>query len=210
MKIIVLLSFFLLSIGIANAQKTRFGLKGGLNIANIDLTTNSTAPFTFNSKTSFNVGFIVEINVSPKLYIQPEVFYSGQGASFNFNVSNGSQQVFTYNKLNFGYINIPVIVKYDVAQNIFLEFGPQIGFLVNADLETTFNNQTKSQSFSQNVRDYDFGLNIGLGFNATKDLSINGRYYFGLTNIDKSEPNTTSDQLKNRVLSIDLIYKFKS
>ena len=206
----ILLLFFFLTIGIAIAQKTRFGLKGGLNIANIDLTTNSTAPITFNSKATFNAGFIVEINVAPKLYIQPEVIYSSQGATFNYNVSNGNQSIFTTNKINFGYINIPVIVKYDVAQNIFLEFGPQIGFLLNAELETSGNGRTVTQSFTQNVRDYDFGLNIGVGFNATKDLSISGRYYFGLTNIDKTQPNTTSDQLKNRVLSIDLIYKFKN
>ncbi|MBB6371143.1 outer membrane beta-barrel protein [Chryseobacterium shigense] len=53
-------------------SKIRFGLKAGINISNIY--ENSTG-FENNSKLGFMIGGLVQILVSKKLFIQPELLY---------------------------------------------------------------------------------------------------------------------------------------
>ncbi len=56
--------------------------------------------------------------------LQPEVLYSGQGAKFSDSLVTG--------KLNYGYLNVPVLFKYQHASGLFAETGPQVGFLLSA------------------------------------------------------------------------------
>ena len=115
----------ILSLGFANAQEAKFGVKGGLNIANLNFSGDG-APST-SSLVGFHIGGFTEIKVSDKFFIQPEVMYSTQGAKFKM-----SEDGLTLNSFKLGYINLPVMAKYYVAEKFNLELGPQIGFLTSA------------------------------------------------------------------------------
>ena len=105
-----------------------FGIKGGVNFSN--LTGDGFDEFDDDSaRTSFNLGALVEIPVTEKFAIQPEVFYSGQG----FDLVQREDAEDTEFQLD--YINVPVLAKIYLVQGLYLEAGPQVGFLVDSQIE---------------------------------------------------------------------------
>ena len=96
MKKIILSALAVFVFGFTNAQEVKFGLKGGLNVANItgDIEDNS-------SKVGFHVGGFAEIKVSEKFSVQPELLFSTQGTKFDFEGTNVN--------FNLSYLNIPIM-----------------------------------------------------------------------------------------------------
>src|SRR6478752_6938197 len=112
----VTLSTFLFAQG-----DTKFGLKGGLNIA----TTTNSSGGSRDNKVGFHLGGLAHIHITPQFALQPEVVYSSQGAKYT--ISNGEHQ------LNLNYINIPVLLQYMFGNGFRLQTGPQLGFLVDVN-----------------------------------------------------------------------------
>tara|TARA_R110000868_G_scaffold63569_1_gene191755 strand:+ start:113 stop:685 length:573 start_codon:yes stop_codon:yes gene_type:complete len=190
MKKIILTVAAVFAFGFSNAQETKFGVKGGLNLANLagDIENNS-------SKIGFNVGGFVEIKVSDKFAIQPELLFSTQGTKFE---ADGDDL-----KFNLSYLNIPVMAKYYVANAFSLEAGPQIGFLTSAKVALG----SEKEDIKEDFESIDFGFNFGAGYDFTENLSAGVRYNLGLSNIAKTEAGDNT-KVQNSVLSLSLGYKF--
>ena len=188
MKKIILFVVAILAFGYADAQKTQFGVKAGVNFA----TLTGDAPGA-SSKVGFNVGGFAEIKISTKFSIQPELLYSTQGAKVE---SEGVNVDF-----NLSYLNIPVMAKYYVSPKFSLEAGPQIGFLMSA--------KGKTMGESVDIKDFfnstDFGINIGAGYDFTNQFSGGIRYNFGISNI---AADSGGDSVQNSVISLSVGYKF--
>ena len=185
MKKIILSAIAIMTIGFANAQETKFGLKGGLNIANVSGLSDSA------SLTSFHIGGVVEIKVSEKFSVQPELLYTAQGVKGN---SNNSGSV----ELN--YIAIPVMAKYYVAPKFALEAGPQVAF--NTAAKSVFGGN--SVDIKEFVNSTDFSMNVGASFDVTDNFFAGVRYTAGLTKVFKD----SQDSNKNNVFQIFVGYKF--
>jgi len=143
----------------AKAQDLSYGVKGGLNSFTV---TNSTGA---KSKIAFQLGGFAEFKVSEKFAVQPELMYTSQGAKDDFAT------------LSLSYINIPVIAKYCVTEDISIQAGPQIGFLMSAKYDGT--------DFKDSFKSMDYGLNIGAGYNLNEKMSLDLRYYIGLAQLQK-------------------------
>ena len=155
----------------SNAQNIHFGVKGGLNLANIsgDYTED------LKTRTAFHVGALAEILVLDQLYFQPELLYSAQGAK-------GDKMDATY-KLD--YIQVPIMAKYFLIDNLSMELGPQLSFLVNSDFE--FDGDTSVSIEPKDLyKKMDFGLNFGLSYKLNK-IFFSGRYNLGLTQLLEGE-----------------------
>jgi hypothetical protein len=206
MKKYILSVIALLVFSITNAQKTKFGIKGGLNVANQIYSGDATPSPT--SLIGINIGAFVDFKIADKLYIQPEVLYSTQGSKFNLTVNNGGTYYATENTFKLAYINIPVMLKYYVAEKFSLEAGPQIGFLVDSKIQVNVMGQSVLQDAKDIFETVDFGINLGAGYDITKKFSAGVRYNLGLYNVMKTESGDDS-KIKNNVFSISLGYKFK-
>src|SRR5450759_4227685 len=101
----------------AKAQDVHFGVKGGLNISQLHFSDNTST----NSKAGLHLGVLAHIHLTKTWAIQPEFFYSMEGAK---NVGNSGV---TY---NLNYLNVPVLLQYMFENGFRLEGGPQIGFLL--------------------------------------------------------------------------------
>ena len=160
----------------ANAQKTKqdegikLGIKGGLNISNLMGDVEDVA-----IRTSIHAGLVAEIIVSDNFSIQPELLYSGQGAS---DTSEGG------GRLKLDYITLPVLAKFPIAKSLSLETGPQIGFLISAKNKTNESNEK-----IPNVKTIDFGLNAGLNYELNNGVFFQARYNLGLTDIGVAGDN---------------------
>ncbi len=203
MKKVLLSAVAILTIGFTYAQKAQFGIKGGLNIANENFVGNG-APST-NSFTGVNVGAFVEIKISDKIAIQPELLYSTQGTKLNwFDSASGV----TINSFKLNYINIPVMLKYYAVNKFSLEVGPQIGFLTSAIVNGTSGVTTVDVDAKKFYNSTDFGINFGASYDFTKKVSTGIRYNLGLSNIGSNQFVSNGDKITNSVFSINLGYKF--
>nr|WP_209565403.1 porin family protein [Flavobacterium sp. 1355] len=190
MKKIILCAIAIMAFGFTNAQKARFGVKGGLNIATIGGANDA------NSLIGFQLGGFAEINVWKKLYIQPELLFSAQGAKFDGYYGERDYTV------NLNYINVPVLAKYYITKQFSVEAGPQLGLLVS----------------SENIEDeksVDVGFNLGAGYNFTDNFSVGIRYTIGLTSIydyndyyDDYDGYYYDNRYSNNVLALTAAYKF--
>lgn len=190
MKKIILSALAVFVFGFTNAQEVKFGLKGGLNVANItgDIEDNS-------SKVGFHVGGFAEIKVSEKFSVQPELLFSTQGTKFDFEGTNVN--------FNLSYLNIPIMAKYYVFDKFSLEAGPQIGFLMSAKLA----GDGDKLDLKDEYKSTDFGVNFGVGYDFTENISAGLRYNFGLSNIAKPIDGEDFKE-NNSVLSLSVGYKF--
>jgi opacity protein-like surface antigen len=193
MKKIILAAIAVMAFGLTNAQQTRFGIKGGLNLSTV------VGGDVDNTKTlvGFHVGGFAEIHVVEKFFIQPELLFSAQGTKFDGDFGNDGDV-----KLN--YLNIPVLAKYYIVDKKFsVEAGPQLGVLLSAKAEGT--------DIKDLTRSVDFGFNLGAGYSFTDNLSVNLRYTIGLSPLsdkDIDSENEYYDSAKNSNLALSLAYKF--
>jgi hypothetical protein len=193
MKKIILAAIAVMAFGFANAQQTRFGIKGGLNMSTV------VGGDVDNTKSlvGFHVGGFAEIHVVEKFFIQPELLFSTQGTKFDGPFGEDYDT-----KLN--YLNIPVLAKYYIVDKKFsVEAGPQLGILLSAKAD---DNDIKD--FTRSV---DFGFNLGAGYSFTDNLSINLRYTIGLSPLfdeDIDSEGEYYDSAKNSNLALSLAYKF--
>lgn len=164
----------------------------------------------FKSRIGFNLGAFAAIDLSEKITIQPEILYSTLGAkAVNVSAFYGDMLFTGDVKFNLSYINVPVMIKYYVADKFNLEAGPQIGFLTSAKTSTKLDgsSQTVDEDIKDSFESVDFGLNFGAGYDFTEKLSAGVRYNFGLSNVAKTEAGDDSE-IKNSVFSLSVGYKF--
>lgn len=162
-----------ITIGIAafsNAQKTKqdegikLGIKGGLNVSNLMGDVKDVA-----IRTSIHAGLVAEIIVSDNFSVQPELLYSGQGASATFEGGG---------RYKLDYITLPVLAKFPIAKSLSLETGPQIGFLISSKYK-----DNESNDKIEDLKTIDFGLNAGLNYELNNGVFFQARYNLGLTDI---------------------------
>lgn len=175
--------------GAAAAQNVNIGIKGGVNIANI----NNDDGTKYNARTGFNLGLLGHIHLAPQLALQPEVVYSAQGVKYT---TAGLET-----KLKLDYINVPVLLQYMFDNGFRLQAGPQVGFLINAKNEINSNSINVKDSYKK----VDFGISGGIGYvNTPTGLGVDARYNLGLSKINEAGSN----KLTNRVFQIGLFYLF--
>jgi hypothetical protein len=157
------------------AQGLKVGLKAGVNFSNYTGSDVNT-----NNLTSFHGGLVLEAKIFKNFGIQPELLYSTQGAEVD---ALGNQI-----KNELGYISIPVLAKFNLNDNLSLELGPQVSFLLN-----------ERNNFSlKDSNTFDFAVAGGLSYKFGKHFFISGRYGLGLT-----EPKRDAS-VKNSVVQASL------
>ena len=170
--------------GAMNAQ-VKYGAKAGLNIATLNGDVEGV-----KSLVGFHVGGFAQVPLAAKFTFQPEVVYSAQGAK-----EDGGD-----GKNNLGYINVPLMFKYAIAEKFNVEAGPQIGFLISAKEKYNGN----SYDIKDQLNSVDFSIGLGASYDFTQNLSADVRYNAGVSNIAKE----SDSKIRNGVFQIGLGYKF--
>lgn len=172
------------------AAQPGFGLRGGLNIANLNNVDDA------DSRTGFMGGAYINVPVpmSP-VSIQPELLYTQKGAEAS--ETFGGETVTVTNKLD--YVEIPVLAKFSFAPGPVtphVYFGPYLAINVSAELEAEGGGQSSSEDIKDAVKDTDFGVVVGAEVDISK-FNVGVRYGAGLTEIYEE-----GGDAKNGVLSI--------
>ncbi|MFL0354499.1 porin family protein [Xanthomarina sp. GH4-25] len=210
-----------------NAQNVSFGVKAGMNISTVagdfgnyydywdgDQTRDS------KSKVGFHVGGLAEIMISEKFAVQPELLFSSQGYKTSFYDIDDNKKD---NNVNLSYITLPVMAKFFPIENLSIEAGPQVGFLISAkDDESDYYNDMFPDEEEIKTKDAfkgtDFAMNIGAGYKLDNGVFFQARYSFGLSKVDDEDYYNDPDygdvynnfafSRKNRVFQLSVGYMF--
>jgi hypothetical protein len=134
------------------------------------------------------------------LSVQPEAYYSDQGAKVKIDDGSGGTISGTY---KLGYINVPVLLKYTTSSGFFVQTGPQIGFLLSAKASAEGQTVDEKQYFKST----DFSWAFGAGFLTSMNIGIDARYNLGLSNVEKDQGSGTGT-IKNSVIQVGVFYLF--
>lgn len=173
-----------LSFASVSAQDFGFGVKGGINIASIGGGTY-TGLAGVGSKISFHLGGVAEVPISEKFAVQPELLYSSQGTKWNFAGSSN---------LKLDYVNLPILGKYYIIEGLSAEAGPLLGFLLSTNAE------------KEDYNSLDVAFSIGASYKLNENIFFSLRYNKGLTDINKNDAITVSNQ--NNVFQLSAGYAF--
>lgn len=200
--IIVLISF--LSGSFAHAQ---FGVKGGLNVAELTGRTGESSSY----KAFYHVGVFYQANVLGPLAIQPEVQYSLAGGNLKSAFSNYDTEL--------RYLTVPILAKLTLGP-VFVEAGPQFGVLLGADQsgkmqiglapDGTPDYGNVSRPATGSFKRSDFSVVGGVGLRLAGNFSFGGRLVAGLNDInDVKELSGINDpRLQNRVFQFYAALQF--
>lgn len=160
MKKYIFSAIAIFTIGFANAQDTKFGVKAGGVFA-------SSKIMIGDPDTGFYMGGFSDVAVSEKFHVQPELLY-------------------VYIK-ELSQIQVPVLAKIPVIEDFSLFAGPNFGFILNpGSYVKSFNfgldfgaTVDISEDFSLDAK-YNLGLtNLDKGTNSDSSFQINA-LLFGL------------------------------
>ena len=169
MKKNMLLAAALLIFGFTNAQKTKFGLKAGVDFANVH---GKFAGESYHqAETGFYAGGYADITVSNKFHVQPELLY--------VSVKEMDQ------------IQIPVLARIPLVEDLSLLAGPDFGILVNT---------------VDGIKTFNYGVDLGLTFDLNEEFALDGKYNLGLANLLKDGNSDYSSKISG--FFFGLSYKF--
>ena len=142
---VFLLVFFIFWLSSEGQTNSNFGIKGGLNFTFFKVSESS---FGFNqdAEVGYYGGLFVDFEIDEVLSIQPEVLYIGLK--------------------DFQFINAPIYVKYEMANNLDVMVGPSINYFFDF-----FTNKLKIRA------------DLSTAYNITSDLDIHLKYTIGFQEI---------------------------
>lgn len=187
-------------------SQAEFGVKGGLNFSNLYTEDVDDQ----NMLAGFNLGLFTEIPVSDMVSVQPEINFTTKGAQLVYN--NALVQGTAKFRLN--YVEIPLLLKINVADAFNVHVGPYAALLVDSKITNETENGTFDFENTINPDDlnkFDAGLAAGIGFD-TSSFGLGLRYNYGLVTVGKERTflgqTYTFPNSKNSALSLYATVKF--
>jgi len=210
LRLFVLIAFLSFSAS-SNAQS--FGLKGGLNMANIVMSEDGEDfDEDFKYTPGFHFGPVVEIPFSDNFSIEAALLATTKGAQLS-----EEEMGFEYSmKLFLLYVDVPVLAKVSFgvgSAKVYAAVGPYVGagLMGKTKYEASYGGETESETEDiewgddGDLKRLDYGLSAGAGveFGA---LQLGVSYGYGLANVSPEEDSEV--KVNHRVLGVSLGYRF--
>ena len=185
-----------------SAQVTpQFTVKAGLSSAGIrgeaasnlnNLLDFTDGMVTTQNRTGFFAGVAVGITLNEKITLEPGIYYSQKGYELRGELGIKGVEFLGANaraRLQSDYIDLPILLKANLAGGLKIFAGPQISYLASSNLKTSagilginlFNNTLDA---SNQFNKWDMGLTGGVSYEFKNGFSISGAYDHGLSRID--------------------------
>lgn len=187
---------------LASAQNVQGGVKAGVNFADLNFREFDGVENP-DKRTGIVAGGFIVWPVTPVFAVQTEALYSQKGASV-------SSQGFA-GELQLDYFDIPILARFSTSPSprarVHVYAGPSFNFNLRARTTATFMGETSVQDFEDEIRTFEAGLVVGAGVEVAR-LLFEGRYAWGLSNVDAEEGTGTDPTVKTRVLSFTAGIRF--
>lgn len=213
----------------------KFGAKAGLNVATFSGTFVSGTEIT--PKVGIHAGAFAVIPLGKsKFAFVPELLVSQQGLEQELNQTSLDGSIVVTEKqtqdLKLTYLNLPLMFRYYVIKQLGIEIGPQFGYAIGSNSKITYTNSADpsqnqnitikgfddgffvsngvTYSYTNTMKRFDAGVNLGATFDITKKLCVQARYNLGLTEVDSRTDSASGRKFnnKNSVFQLSLGYAF--
>ena len=223
-KIITTLVLAVATLGVAQAQEFKVGVKAGGLFSNAAFKKDTKEGITTKYNTGFKFGYqfgvLGEYNFNDKLGVEVDVLYAFQGAKLN-SVEGGIEGE-TLRKIDIknGELNTQMNVnhiwlKYSVAEGLRPKLGVNISNLVKTSLKGEFEGGGRTLNYAdlkaEPKKKFDFGVGAGIEYNHDSGFFVEATYNYGLTELsfkEKGDVETESPRFKNSVIQLNVGYKF--
>lgn len=189
----------------SNGQLT-FGLRAGVNFANVNIETEGLS-ISPDNRVGLTLGGLLNIGITEKFSVQPELQFTQKGYNFEFEFIEIIKQ-----KISFNYFEVPVLAKYKFGEGAisgFIQGGPSFGYALSGNAESCTNGDCDSETFEFDDNDgfnrFDLGLSIGGGLSLGK-LFVDLRYNLSVTNL--SDDTDDEEKIKHKGFQIGVGYMF--
>lgn len=164
----LLLTFLFIAITTTSfSQEVSYGVRGGVNISNLDFDPDAT--FSNQHRNGFAFGGFVDYGITENFSALVEIQYSAEGAKAD--------------ELRADYIQMPIMARFAIGDKFTLGVGPMVSL-------KTWENQDAFSTFT-------FSGIGGIEYMINDELFIDARVHYGLSNIlddeitDLEAQNTT-------------------
>ena len=223
-KIITTLVLAVATLGVAQAQEFKVGVKAGGLFSNVAFKKQTKEGITTKYNTGFKFGYqfgvLGEYNFNDKLGVEVDVLYAFQGAKLT-SVEGGLEgQTLVKANIKNGELNTQmnvnhIWVKYSVAEGLRPKLGVNISNLVKTSLKGEFEGGGRTLNFAdakfEPNKKFDFGVGAGIEYNHSSGFFVEATYNYGLTELsikEKGDANSESPHFKNSVIQLNVGYKF--
>ncbi|MCH4553327.1 MULTISPECIES: porin family protein [Aestuariibaculum] len=157
------------------SQDVKFGVRGGYNISNLDF--KDTPIMENKHRNSFYFGAFSDIAFSKGFSLVPELQFSAEGAKDEV--------------LNLDYIQMPIFLKFRLAEKLRFGIAPQVGLKVHKEEDM--------------MKNFAYSGVAGLDYKISYSLFADVRYTYGFSNIFDDNVNA---EAKNTNIQIGVGFKF--
>lgn len=201
----IVLLFLLCGLAQTAIAQVKFGVKAGLNLANVITDVDEVDPMILPT---FQVGVLVDLGITENLAIETGVSMQGKGFKTEYEIL-GSKVKTTVNPL---YLQVPAQLLFHTPR-FFVGLGPYLGLGVAGRSKTEYlgKEDTDSIDFGSTEDDnwaaLDFGLGIQAGVNVGA-IRIGASYDFGLSDVIPKDQQDGDHHTNNSVISVFGAYIF--
>ncbi len=208
-----------------------FGVNGGITLSKIsfnpivkqDYLQQYTGGITARYISERNVGLQVELNYSMRGWKERTDsvnLYSGYLSPMGRSNMVDSMYYTNYSR-SIGYLELPLLthICFDMGKHarFIVLLGPQISYYLNekvleSDIVSAFPFMNPPSYDSKVQRKFDYGLLGGMGVEWRTGIGsfvLDGRYYFGLSDIFDNSRSDYYQASSNQVISIKMTYLFR-
>ncbi len=207
------------------AQKTAFGILGGVNLQNINGKNFSGDKLENDMIIGYHAGLNIQIPIASDFYLQPGVLFSTKGAK---NVSDPITGILeTTRTINLSYIEVPLNLVYKGLLGngyVMVGFGPYVGYAfkgkdkfesgsVNYENDIEFVNVVDATDdiLGSYFKALDAGANIFAGYELAGGLFFQLNTQLGLLKINPEDnrfPGDNKREYRNTGYGVSLGYRF--
>jgi len=195
------------------AQGIKFGVTAGLNASSLNVKDAAAAGLDVGYKPGFQAGVVMDWGITPNFSVIPELNFSQKGAKMSMTVDVIKADV----TLTLNYLTLPInaAYKFDLGmdQKLMVFAGPYLGYGLSTSTKIksggvtidgeTFGMNPKFGSNVDDIKPFDFGANIGVGYQYT-NIFFKVQYNLGLVNMDRE----VGASEKNSNLAVTVGYMF--
>ena len=135
------------------SQGTKYGVRAGLNISNMDFDPDAT--FNNQHRNGLMIGFFGEFGLSKSVAFAPELQFSSEGSKAE--------------AFRLDFIQLPALFKFRLSEKFHLGIGPQAG--------------VKVYEHEDGVKNFVYSGVGGIEFKLSHTLFLDARYTYGFTNV---------------------------
>jgi opacity protein-like surface antigen len=187
----LLLLFGVLAFHADSFALIRLGVKAGINFASLSVSGSDTAfSVSYKRTPGFIGGVSADVAIAPSVSVRTELLYVNRSVKTDVKTNGGQTTVSSTLKWNEMALAPFLVIRYPLAGGVipFLNAGPEFGLRTFLSKNEGGNGQTLDQTWKKN----NFSVNVGAGIifpvGPVGDITVDGRYNFGIVNLHSSGP----------------------